>query len=166
MTRCLTDYWTWMESFMNAKYSMLHLVTVHSFLWWSLYLLYMYLFILVMLLVLLLDTEAPVDLELPNQWLWDIIDEFLYQVRWLDIVSHLHIQSSLRSCLYCMYMYMTLCELRLGVQFTSYCITPGWKKSIVNCKLIFSLVLKLIDIFPPRCEKLWLHVCTSVVRCL
>ena len=27
------------------------------------------------------DTEEPVDLELPNQWLWDIIDEFLYQVQ-------------------------------------------------------------------------------------
>ena len=25
--------------------------------------------------------EDPLDLELPNQWLWDIIDEFLYQVR-------------------------------------------------------------------------------------
>lgn len=24
--------------------------------------------------------ETPVPLELPNQWLWDIIDEFIYQV--------------------------------------------------------------------------------------
>ena len=24
--------------------------------------------------------EQPVMLELPNQWLWDIIDEFIYQV--------------------------------------------------------------------------------------
>ena len=25
-------------------------------------------------------SEEPVDVELPNQWLWDIIDEFIYQV--------------------------------------------------------------------------------------
>lgn len=25
------------------------------------------------------NTSAPVQLELPNQWLWDIIDEFIYQ---------------------------------------------------------------------------------------
>jgi hypothetical protein len=29
---------------------------------------------------LFLDAEGPVHLELPNQWLWDIIDEFIYQV--------------------------------------------------------------------------------------
>ena len=23
--------------------------------------------------------QSPVNLELPNQWLWDIIDEFIYQ---------------------------------------------------------------------------------------
>ena len=28
---------------------------------------------------LLLSAEVPVSLELPNQWLWDIIDEFIYQ---------------------------------------------------------------------------------------
>lgn len=27
----------------------------------------------------LLDTSEPINLELPNQWLWDIIDEFIYQ---------------------------------------------------------------------------------------
>lgn len=27
----------------------------------------------------ILRTEEPVPLELPNQWLWDIIDEFIYQ---------------------------------------------------------------------------------------
>lgn len=27
----------------------------------------------------ILRTESPVPLELPNQWLWDIIDEFIYQ---------------------------------------------------------------------------------------
>lgn len=27
----------------------------------------------------ILRTEKPVNLELPNQWLWDIIDEFIYQ---------------------------------------------------------------------------------------
>lgn len=27
----------------------------------------------------LLDTAEPISLELPNQWLWDIIDEFIYQ---------------------------------------------------------------------------------------
>ena len=26
------------------------------------------------------DTDEPVPLSLPNQWLWDIIDEFIYQV--------------------------------------------------------------------------------------
>ena len=26
------------------------------------------------------DADGPVPLELPNQWLWDIIDEFIYQV--------------------------------------------------------------------------------------
>lgn len=26
-----------------------------------------------------LDAEGPVALELPNQWLWNIIDEFIYQ---------------------------------------------------------------------------------------
>lgn len=25
------------------------------------------------------DSDFPVNLELPNQWLWDIIDEFIYQ---------------------------------------------------------------------------------------
>ena len=25
------------------------------------------------------DSEGPVQLELPEQWLWDIIDEFIYQ---------------------------------------------------------------------------------------
>jgi translation initiation factor 3 subunit L len=25
------------------------------------------------------DSEGPVALELPEQWLWDIIDEFIYQ---------------------------------------------------------------------------------------
>ncbi|XP_023931619.1 eukaryotic translation initiation factor 3 subunit L-like, partial [Lingula anatina] len=27
----------------------------------------------------ILSAESPVPLELPNQWLWDIIDEFIYQ---------------------------------------------------------------------------------------
>lgn len=27
----------------------------------------------------ILNAEAPVPLELPNQWLWDVIDEFIYQ---------------------------------------------------------------------------------------
>ena len=26
------------------------------------------------------DTDEPVQLNLPNQWLWDIVDEFIYQV--------------------------------------------------------------------------------------
>ena len=25
------------------------------------------------------DSDGPVPLELPEQWLWDIIDEFIYQ---------------------------------------------------------------------------------------
>lgn len=28
----------------------------------------------------ILSAERPLDLELPIQWLWDIIDEFIYQV--------------------------------------------------------------------------------------
>lgn len=28
---------------------------------------------------LYLDSDGPVQLELPEQWLWDIIDEFIYQ---------------------------------------------------------------------------------------
>ena len=24
--------------------------------------------------------DEPLDIELPNQWLWDIVDEFIYQV--------------------------------------------------------------------------------------
>ncbi|KAJ1918889.1 hypothetical protein H4219_002339 [Mycoemilia scoparia] len=28
---------------------------------------------------LILNAQTPLDLELPNQWLWDIIDEFIYQ---------------------------------------------------------------------------------------
>ena len=25
------------------------------------------------------DSDGPVTLELPEQWLWDIVDEFIYQ---------------------------------------------------------------------------------------
>lgn len=28
-----------------------------------------------------LGSSEPIDVELPNQWLWDIVDEFIYQVR-------------------------------------------------------------------------------------
>jgi translation initiation factor 3 subunit L len=28
---------------------------------------------------LILNTEEPIDLELPQKWMWDIIDEFIYQ---------------------------------------------------------------------------------------
>ena len=31
------------------------------------------------------DAEGPVRLELPNQWLWDIIDEFIYQFQSFSI---------------------------------------------------------------------------------
>lgn len=34
------------------------------------------------------DADGPAPLELPNQWLWDIIDEFIYQVAgqpWLNL---------------------------------------------------------------------------------
>lgn len=27
----------------------------------------------------ILFTESPVDIELPSQWLWDIVDEYIYQ---------------------------------------------------------------------------------------
>lgn len=31
-------------------------------------------------IILSVGSDEPVDVELPNQWLWDIIDEFIYQV--------------------------------------------------------------------------------------
>ena len=31
------------------------------------------------MLTRVLDSEAPPPLSLPDQWLWDIIDEFIYQ---------------------------------------------------------------------------------------
>lgn len=31
------------------------------------------------ILITLSDSDGPVQLELPEQWLWDIIDEFIYQ---------------------------------------------------------------------------------------
>ncbi|XP_041363691.1 eukaryotic translation initiation factor 3 subunit L-like [Gigantopelta aegis] len=33
----------------------------------------------------ILNAECPVGLELPNQWLWDIIDEFIYQFQSFSI---------------------------------------------------------------------------------
>ena len=27
----------------------------------------------------ILSAEKPIDLKLPNQWLWEMIDEFIYQ---------------------------------------------------------------------------------------
>ena len=36
--------------------------------------------ITIILCCLLPGAKEPVALELPNQWLWDIIDEFIYQV--------------------------------------------------------------------------------------
>lgn len=33
------------------------------------------------------DTDEPVPLSLPNQWLWDIIDEFIYQVGFIHNAS-------------------------------------------------------------------------------
>ena len=35
---------------------------------------------MMMMFVCVIGAERPVPLELPNQWLWDIIDEFIYQV--------------------------------------------------------------------------------------
>ena len=34
----------------------------------------------------ILSAEAPVNLELPNQWLWEIIDEFIYQFQVNSII--------------------------------------------------------------------------------
>ena len=53
-----------------------------------------------------LDRETPLDLELPNQWLWEIIDEFLYQV---CVVSHIGYHSFNDS----------ICILRLLTSFLS-----------------------------------------------
>ena len=30
-------------------------------------------------LTIRLDSDGPVTLQLPDQWLWDILDEFIYQ---------------------------------------------------------------------------------------
>lgn len=40
-------------------------------------------------LCLCTDADGPAPLELPNQWLWDIIDEFIYQVEGLPSVYSL-----------------------------------------------------------------------------
>ena len=37
------------------------------------------------------DNPAPVELELPNKWLWDIIDEFIYQVRGVRVAFQYNI---------------------------------------------------------------------------
>jgi len=36
----------------------------------------------------ILNAEGPVPLELPDQWLWDIIDEFIYQFQAFSIFRH------------------------------------------------------------------------------
>ncbi|KAH9491887.1 Eukaryotic translation initiation factor 3 subunit L [Bulinus truncatus] len=36
----------------------------------------------------ILNAEGPVNLELPDQWLWDIIDEFIYQFQAFSIFRH------------------------------------------------------------------------------
>lgn len=33
------------------------------------------------MLITISDSDGPVKLDLPDQWLWDIIDEFIYQFR-------------------------------------------------------------------------------------
>jgi translation initiation factor 3 subunit L len=35
--------------------------------------------IVYLIFILTADSDGPVPLELPEQWLWDIIDEFIYQ---------------------------------------------------------------------------------------
>lgn len=46
------------------------------------------------------DADGPAPLELPNQWLWDIIDEFIYQVslkmNWFTLRTPSHVSSLLR----------------------------------------------------------------------
>ena len=37
----------------------------------------------------LLSADVPLKLELPNQWLWDIVDEFIYQFQ-VDLPMFLH----------------------------------------------------------------------------
>jgi hypothetical protein len=43
-------------------------------------------------MIFILDADEPVGLQLPNQWLWDIIDEFIYQVY---VQTYFYIQLSL-----------------------------------------------------------------------
>ena len=31
------------------------------------------------------DSDGPVSHELPDQWLWDILDEFIYQFQWFSV---------------------------------------------------------------------------------
>ena len=44
----------------------------------------------------ILSAEKPLELELPIHWLWDIIDEFIYQVifwqilQWVCQLNNLH----------------------------------------------------------------------------
>ena len=33
------------------------------------------------------ETDTPVNLVLPNKWLWDIVDEFIYQVRIVESIE-------------------------------------------------------------------------------
>jgi translation initiation factor 3 subunit L len=35
--------------------------------------------IVCLIFILTTDSDGPVPLQLPEQWLWDIIDEFIYQ---------------------------------------------------------------------------------------
>ena len=41
-------------------------------------------FVLFLIILPILDADEPASLQLPNQWLWDIIDEFIYQVTTYD----------------------------------------------------------------------------------
>ena len=36
----------------------------------------------------ILSADTPVNLELPNQWLWEIIDEFIYQFQVGFLILH------------------------------------------------------------------------------
>ena len=58
------------------------------------------------------DTDEPIPLSLPNQWLWDIIDEFIYQVDAYVQYFHLFlIEWSIANFSHLFYFFIVLSDL-------------------------------------------------------
>lgn len=78
------------------------------------------------------DAEEDLDLELPNQWLWDIIDEFIYQFQ-----SFCHYRSKVKK----------LSETEIAVLKTREDVKKkkgggGYGDPMTNSKLIFPSLLQ------------------------